>query len=119
MKGRGRNGPRSLAVTTRTTPGARRAASVRSAVTRAWACGLRRNARCARPGSLRSSTYCPRPVMSFGSSVRLSGRPTYGPESISLIGSSDHRVAQLADGLDPELHRVPGLQEQSAGHADA
>src|SRR5438552_16886802 len=36
-----------------------------------------------------------------------------------LIGSSDHRVAQLPDGLDPELHAVAGLQEQPPWHAHA
>src|SRR5215510_14967717 len=66
-----------------------------------------------------SSTYWPRPATSLGSSLRLSGRPTYGPRSVSLIGSRGHRVAQLADAFDPELHDVAGLEEHAPRHPHA
>ena len=35
------------------------------------------------------------------------------------IGSSGHRVAQLADAFDPELHGIAGFEEYSPRHSHA
>src|SRR5713226_673309 len=62
--------PRSDARNTPTIPGARRAAEASIERMRAWACGERSIAACRQPGTRKSSTNSPMPVMSRGSSRR-------------------------------------------------
>ena len=66
---------KSFPVNTPTTPGAVRAFSTSIERMRAWANGERRTAACVIPGRLRSSKFFAAPVMSRGSSTRLTDSP--------------------------------------------
>ena len=63
---------------TSTTPSALTAAPAWMAPTRAWACGLRTNAACSRPGRLRSAVKRPRPSSIRRSSFRGTAAPIHG-----------------------------------------
>src|SRR3989442_5677594 len=94
----------SLPVKTATTPGCRSAAAVSIFRMRACACGLRTNAAYVTPGSFKSSTYWPRPVMKRGSSRRLIDFPnirsaaTVAMTSTSLLRG--HVLGRPLDRLD-------------------
>ena len=89
-------GIRSWPVTTATTPGRLRARPPSMPRMRAWACGLRTNATCCRPGSAMSATYCDVPVISRGSSLRL----TWAPRSLAAMAMSSSPPGRLrASGL--------------------
>src|SRR5262245_7602373 len=91
---------RSENVKTRATPGMPRAASTRTAATRACACGLRTNATCSMPGSLMSSTKRPSPRRRRGSSRRGTDAPKYFAPMLTL--------AAAARGSAPEI-RLPDV----------
>src|SRR6266436_2675367 len=96
----------SLPVKTATTPGCRSAAAVSIFRMRAWACGLRTNAAYVIPGSFRSSTYWPRPVMKRGSSRRLIDLPNRrSAATVAIKLSSLLRGHVLGRPLD-RLHDV-------------
>ena len=69
---------RSAAVKTPTTPGIAAASAVSIASIVAWTYGGRTSAIHTIPGIVQLSTYCASPVMSSGSSLRRTGRPTNG-----------------------------------------
>src|SRR5262249_19179736 len=104
----------SAPVNTPTTPGIAFAAAVSMRRIFACACGLRRIAAWSMPGRRMSSTYVPAPVMSRGSSMRLSARPTYGVLVASATGHLP--LASFArrqrDGVEDV--RVPGAAAQVA-----
>ena len=92
---------------TDSTPGACQAAVTSMAPTRAWACGLRTNAACSRPGRVRSATKRPRP----SSILRSSFRGTAAPDPAAVVRDRlrGHRVLRG--------HRACGVTG-SAGHRE-
>src|SRR5438552_12852930 len=96
----------SLPVKTATTPGCRSAAAVSILRMRAWACGLRTKAAYVMPGSFKSSTYWPRPVMNRGSSRRLIDFPNNrSAATVAMTSTSLLRGHVLGRPLD-RLHDV-------------
>src|SRR5881392_1304090 len=96
----------SLPVKTATTPGCFSAPLVSILRIRAWACGLRTNAAYVMPGSFKSSTYWPRPVMNRGSSRHLIDLPNSRSDAtVAMRSTSLLRGHVLGRPLD-RLHDV-------------
>src|SRR5262245_21344143 len=98
--------PRSAALQARATPGRRRAASVATQTSRAWASVLRTTPRCKRPSRARSSRKRPPPVRSRSSPLRSGEEPIISRGNLPrlrkiLLGrlSGDARGRPSLDGL--------------------
>src|SRR6266852_8271145 len=91
--------PRSAARKTPTIPGARRAADTSMERMRACACGERSMAACRQPGTRKSSTNSPAPVMSRGSSRRRTlpacSAILFSPRLAALLACGSSAASQL------------------------
>src|SRR2546430_2484104 len=97
---------RSAAVKTPTTPGIAAASAVSIPSIVAWTYGGRTSAIHTMPGIVQLSMYCASPVMSSGSSLRRTGRPTNDSVATMTVLPSGLRAAHLAGGIQDRLDDV-------------